>query len=94
MSGLGDDAARQEFRFNPSAVGAAARFLLTLQAALSDATPAQAKRLRKRMPPLIDQMRANGDAAPIRRLIREVLGPEWRPTGEAAEWIEAMTDHG
>jgi hypothetical protein len=77
-----------------SAVAAVMRFLLTIQAALNDATPAQRERMRKRMPPLIEKMRETGETAPIRRLIREVLGPDWQPTGDAAEWIEAMRDPG
>lgn len=67
--------------------GAALRLLFFLQAALADATPAQRTRLRKRSGPLIEQLRADGDTRPLYRLIREVHGAAWRPTGEAAEWI-------
>jgi hypothetical protein len=65
----------------------ALRLLFVLQAALADGTPAQRTRLRKRMGPLIEQLRDDGDTRPLYRLVREVHGPGWRPTGEAAEWI-------
>lgn len=66
---------------------AALRLMIVLQAALADGTPAQRKRIRRRGGPLIDQLREDGDVRPLYRLIREVHGADWRPTGEAAEWI-------
>lgn len=69
---------------------AALRLLLFLQAALADGTPAQRARLRKRSGPLIEQLREDGNPHALYRLIQEVHGPDWRPTGEAAEWIEHL----
>ena len=74
--------------------GPALRFILTVQAALVDATPAQAQRMRKRLPPLLEKFRETGDASGFLRLIREIHGPSWRPTGTFAEQIDALEDPG
>lgn len=76
------------------AICAAIRMLLTLQAAMTDGTQAQRDRIRKRMPALIEQLRETGQTASIYRLIREVHGPGWRPTGKAAEMIENFRGEG
>jgi hypothetical protein len=85
---------RERLTRSAPAWSGAIRLLLVIQAALADMTPPQRERMRKRMSPLIDHLRETGDPSPIRRLIREILGPDWQPTGEAAEWIQSMTDHG
>lgn len=72
--------------------GSALRLVLTYGAALHDATPAQSRRIIKRAQPLMTRLRETGEIAPLYRLLREVLGPTWRPTGEHAEWIKRMTE--
>jgi hypothetical protein len=71
-------------------VGPALRFVLTVQAAVAEATPAQQRRMRKRLGPLLDTFRETGDVSGIATLIREVHGPGWRPTGETAEMINNL----
>jgi hypothetical protein len=85
------DAMIERARRQTAGWGALVHLMLVLGAAREDATPAQRERMRKRVLPLIENLRETGDVSPIYRLIREIHGPDWRPSGEAADLIKSMT---
>jgi translation elongation factor EF-Tu-like GTPase len=66
------------------------RFVVYVSAARADADPEQLQRLRTEVPPLLDQLRADGQTLPVVNRVREIMGPEWQPTGDWARQIHAL----
>lgn len=65
--------------------------LLTyIGAANWDSTDEQRVRLRAKIEPLLDQFRDNGKMRPLFDAVTEVMGDEWRPTGDWARQLEAV----
>jgi hypothetical protein len=60
--------------------------LLYLGAALEDADPAQKRALREQVFPAVDE---ETDRM-VRSRIREVMGKQWRPSGEWADQLAAL----
>ncbi|MFD1145953.1 hypothetical protein [Saccharothrix hoggarensis] len=71
-----------------SGLSRALAFVLFVGAARADAIPSQLARFRAELPPLLGGFRETGDERPVRELIRDVMGADWRP---AAEWRDAIS---
>lgn len=69
---------------------AALRLVLVVGAAIHDANDAQLARLRKRIPAATEEIRTTGEVTTLRRLLAEVMGPAWSPSGKWAEQIAAL----
>jgi len=65
-------------------------FTLFIGAARADATPAQRQALQERLMPLLPRYRSEGDEGPIRAAVRDVMGVDWKPTGQWREWISKL----
>jgi hypothetical protein len=75
------------------AFGAALTVVMFVGAANSDATPEQRTQLKDAIAPLSDKSIPASDAyAQVIRRTADVMGPEWRPSGEWAEWITALLE--
>lgn len=69
------------------ALGDGVALIAVANAAFADADPRQRLRLRTELPGLMDEYKVNGDIRPLVRKFREVMGEEWKPTGEWRRWI-------
>ena len=56
----------------------------------ADADPAQRDRLKAEIPPLLEEYVHGGSPETVLRRVVEIMGPQWRPTGEWATWIDKM----
>lgn len=65
-------------------------FVFMIGAANADGTPEQRAALRRRVKPLLDQYRVDGNHDPVVAALRDVMGAEWKPSGEWAEAIGAF----
>lgn len=65
------------------------RMLLYVGAARADGTPGQVSELRARVLPALEDGASDQE---VRKLVRDVMGPRWRPSGEWAAQIQALTD--
>lgn len=77
------------------AVGAAMAVVMFVGAANDDAGPEQRARLREAIKPLEDEsLTASQAYETVMRQTVEIMGPDWRPSGEWDEWITALLADG
>lgn len=72
---------REQIKAQPRnrALAGAMDFLLFMGAARKDANPRQVARIRTEVVPLLAVYRENGNEAPIRAKIQQIMGPDWQP---------------
>lgn len=63
--------------------------VMFIGAARADADPTQRDRLKAEIPPLLEEY--GGSPETVLRQVVEIMGPQWRPTGEWATWIDGLT---
>lgn len=56
--------------------------VMLIGSALADAGPEQRVRLREEVTVLLQQFREDGRMKPLIDKVIEIMGPDWRPTGE------------
>jgi hypothetical protein len=66
-------------------------FTLWVGAANADATPEQRRRIQDSIPIALEHYVVDGDEMPVRTIIQIVMGPDWKPTGEWADFIASLT---
>lgn len=65
--------------------------VMFIGAARADADPTQRDRLKAEIPPLLEEYGDGGSPETVLRQVVEIMGPQWRPTGEWATWIDGLT---
>ena len=65
--------------------------VMFIGAARADADPTQRDRLKAEIPPLLEEYVHGGSPETVLRRVVEIMGPQWRPTGEWATWIDGLT---
>jgi hypothetical protein len=65
--------------------------VMFIGAARADADPTQRDRLKAEIPPLLEEYVHEGSPETVLRQVVEIMGPQWRPTGEWATWIDGLT---
>lgn len=66
-------------------------FVFMIGAANADGTPEQRRALRRRVKPLLEQYRVDGRQDPVLAVLRDVMGAEWKPSGDWATAIGAFS---
>jgi hypothetical protein len=69
-------------------LGEALALTMLVGAANWDATPEQREKLRTRLTPLLQRYKEDGNEAHIRAALRDVMGVQWKPTGDWATFLK------
>lgn len=64
----------------------------TCVAAKADADLEQSVRLQEEVAPMLEAYRADGDIQPMLDKVQEVMGADWRPTGDWGTSVEALRE--
>ncbi|MFC9555563.1 hypothetical protein ACFTWF_32530 [Rhodococcus sp. NPDC056960] len=74
-------------------IGRTLSFIMKVAAARQDATPDQLLQLRDRLVPRLREFQATGDTTLCEAILREIMGADWKPTGQFALGPGAALGH-
>jgi hypothetical protein len=92
LSYSGDLSRTGAYPLNETTYGQALRFVLFLGAAMHDANTEQRKQLREKVNPLLERYRVTGHEVLVRIAVRDVMGQDWRPSGDWKKQIDLLRD--